>query len=131
MNQQHKGFTLRTYSRFPAKMSMVYMGQDFAGQGIVCELSRVGCRILGIFPVVPGETLSVRISLSTRENPLFIEQATVQWVKGLEFGVAFEHLDEREANRLQRTLDEFLGSGSYSGLPAPSPNGEAAPRWPL
>ncbi len=35
---------------------MLYMGKDFAGQGAIRELSRVGCRILGNYPVTPGET---------------------------------------------------------------------------
>jgi len=44
---------------------MMYLGQDFTGQGIVRELSRVGCRVLGNDPVVAVETMSVRISLPT------------------------------------------------------------------
>jgi len=61
--------------------------------------------------------LSVRISLPTCQKSLVIKQVTVKWVKGLEFGVAFEHLDEREVERRRRMLDDLLGSGSYSGLP--------------
>ena len=125
MNQPREGFVLRSYSRLPVRTSLMYLGQEFAGQGIVCDLSRVGCRILGNYPVVFGETMSLRISLPTCPNPLFIERATVQWITGLEFGVAFGLLDAREADRLQRLLDELLGSGSYSGLPALSPKGEA------
>lgn len=124
MQQQPKGFTFRTYLRLPARMSMMYVGQDFAGQGIVRELSRSGCRIFGNYPVVAGETMSARISLPTHPKPLCIEQATVQWVKGLEFGVAFDHLEEREVDRLQCMLDDLLSSGSYSDLPARSPNAE-------
>lgn len=54
MKQQGDGFKLRTYSRFPIRTSLIYMGQDFAGQGVIRELSRVGCRILGDYPVTPG-----------------------------------------------------------------------------
>ena len=125
MTQPSGGFVLRSYTRFPVRTSMMYLGQEFAGQGIVRELSRAGCRILGNYPVVFGETMSLRISLPTCPNPLFIERATVQWITGLEFGVAFGLLDAREADRLQRLLNELLGSGSYSGLPELSPNGEA------
>lgn len=113
MSQQQR-FKLRTYSRFPAQMSMMYLGSDYAGQGMVRELSRVGCRAVGNYPVVSGDTLSIRISLPTHPKPLVINQATVQWVKGLEYGVAFDHLDEGEAGRLQEMLDEFLDRGSYS-----------------
>ena len=97
---------------------MMYLGQDFAGQGIVRELSRVGCRILGINPMVAGKTMSVRISLPTCELPL-VMQATVKWVKGLQCGMAFEQPDEWEIAQLQRMLDDLLGSGSYSGRPIP------------
>ena len=125
MNQPRGGFVLRSYSRFPVRTSMMYLGQEFAGQGIVRELSRVGCRILGNYPVVFGETMSLRIALPTSPNPLFIQRATVQWITGLEFGVAFGLLDAFEADRLQRLLDELLDSGRYSDLPIPSPEGEA------
>ncbi|MGH7181128.1 MAG: PilZ domain-containing protein [Nitrospiraceae bacterium] len=114
MNQQHKRFTPRAYARFPARMSMLYLARDFAGQGIVCEISRVGCRVLGNDPVVAGEAMSVRISLLTYPKPLVIEQATVRWVKGLEFGVAFDHLDKREAHRMECLMDELLSSKRYS-----------------
>jgi PilZ domain-containing protein len=117
MNKQNKRFTIRIYSRFPVQISMMYLGQDFAGQGMVRELSRVGCRILGNDPMVSGKTMSVRISLPTCQTPLVIEQATVKWVKGLEFGMAFEHPDEWEIAQLQRMLDDLLGSGNYSGRP--------------
>ena len=118
MKKQNKRFALRIYSRFPVQISMMYLGQDSAGQGIVRELSRVGCRVLGNDPVVAGETMSARISLPTGQKPLVIEQATVKWVKGLEFGLAFRRLHEREVHQLQRLLDELLGCGTYSGLPA-------------
>jgi hypothetical protein len=122
MKKQNKRFALRIYSRFPVQISMMYLGQYSAGQGIVQELSRVGCRILGNDRVVAGETMSVRISLPTYPSPLVIEQATVQWVKELEFGLVFEHLHPREAHRLQRLLDAILGSRSYRALPAESPD---------
>ena len=122
MNKPNKRFALRIYSRFPVQISMMYLGQYSAGQGIVQELSRVGCRILGNDHVVAGETVSVRISIPTYSSPLVIEQATVQWVKELEFGLVFEHLHPRETHRLQRLLGAILGSRSYSDLPAESQN---------
>ena len=61
-------------------------------------------------------------TIPTYPSPLVIQQATVQWVKGLEFGLVFEHLHPRETHRLQRLLDAILGSRSYRDLPAESPN---------
>ena len=118
MKKPNTRFALRVYSRFPVQITMIYLGQNSSGQGIVQELSRVGCRILGNDPVVVGETLSVQLSLPTSEKPL-VMQATVKWVKGWEFGLAFKRLHPQEADQLQRLLDELLGSGPpYSGLPA-------------
>jgi len=113
MKKLNKRFALRIYSRFPMQISMTYLGQVSAGRGIVVELSRVGCRILGNDPVIAGETLNVRIALPTSTKPLIIEQATVKWVKGLEFGVAFKHLHPLEADRLQHLLETLLGNRSY------------------
>ncbi|NWF73767.1 MAG: PilZ domain-containing protein [Nitrospirae bacterium] len=120
MKKPNKRFALRIYSRYPVQISMIYLGQDSAGEGIVQEVSLVGCRVLGNYPVVAGETLNVRIALPNSPRPLIIEQATVQWVKGLEFGIAFGRLAKREADQLQRLLDALLEAGSYSGRPAGS-----------
>jgi PilZ domain-containing protein len=118
MKKQNKRFALRVYSRFPVQMSMVYQGPHSAGRGIVLEISRVGCRILGTEPVLAGETMSLKLSLPTSQKPMVIEQAIVKWVKGLEFGIAFKHLPMKEANELQRLLEELLGSGPNRGVPA-------------
>ena len=119
---KNKRFALRIYSRYPVQISMIYLGQDSAGQGMVQEISLVGCRILGNEPVVVGENLSVRIALPNSPKPMIVEKAIVQWVKGLEFGIAFGHLDKREADQLQRLLDALLESGSYRGRSAGSLN---------
>ena len=83
MKKPNKRFALRVYSGFPVQISMAYLGQNSPGQGIVLELSRVGCRICGNEPVIAGETLSVHLFLPISQKPLFIEQATVKWAKGV------------------------------------------------
>src|SRR5574341_1259964 len=113
MKQQHDGFVVRRYSRFPIHTTMMYLGKDFAGQGILRELSRVGSRMLGNYPVMPGEVLSLRISLPMQSAPVCITHARVKWVDGLEFGVAFGLLDERAAADLQQLFGELLNSGNY------------------
>jgi len=119
MKKQNKRFAHRVYSGFPIQISMRYLGENSPGQGVVLELSRVGCRIHGNEPVVAGETLSLHFFLPISQKPLLIEQATVKWVKGWEFGLAFKRLQHQEAAQLQRLLDELLGSGPpHSGVPA-------------
>ena len=70
--------------------------------------------------MVVEKTLSVRLLLATSQQSLFIGRATVQWVKGLECGLAFKQLPPREADRLQQLLEELLESGSYNGPAAGS-----------
>ena len=122
MKKQNKRFAIRVYSRFPVQITLIYRGRYSAGQGIVQELSRVGCRILGNDPVFAGETLRVQLSFPTSEQPLIIEQATVKWVKGLEFGLAFKRLQPREADQLQHLLEALRDKGSYRGRSAGSQN---------
>jgi hypothetical protein len=120
VKESGEGFAFRTYSRFPTRTPILYMGKDFAGQGAMQDLSSIGCCILGSYPVFPGETLSLRISHHTHPDPLVIEQVEVRWVKGFEFGVSFGSLDNRAADRLHRLLDEALDCRSYTELPSPS-----------
>ena len=109
MKKQNKRF-----AQYPVPISIIYRGQDSAGQGVVSELSRVGCRISGNDPVVAGETLSIGLSHHLSQPPMFIEQAIVKWVKGLEFGLAFKQLQPRQADQLQRLIEALLHTGSSS-----------------
>ena len=109
MKKQNKRFALRIESQFPVAISVLYVGQTSAGEGIVLNLSCAGCRILGSAPVATGEIMRVEITPPTSEKPLVL-QATVKWVKELEFGLAFKGLHEQEVYHLQRLLDELLGT---------------------
>lgn len=107
----NKRFALRVDSRLPGQITMIYLGRNSAGQGMVQELSQVGCRIVGNDRdrVVAGDTVKVQLSSPTSKHPLIIERAIVKWVKGREFGVAFQQLPRRVADRLQRLLEGLLG----------------------
>ena len=105
-----KRFALRIHSPFPLPISITYGGQRSAGEGIVQELSRVGCRILGNGPVEEREALRIQISCPASQ-PLVIEQAIVKWVKGLEFGLAFKRLVPRDVAALPHLLETLLNGG--------------------
>ncbi|MBX3325183.1 MAG: PilZ domain-containing protein [Nitrospira sp.] len=122
MHTLNKRFVHRIYSRFLVHFPMMYLGQTVTGQGIVLDLSLVGCQALSNTPVSESTPLSVRLALPSYQEPLVIERATVKWVKGLEFGIAFEHHDERERVRLREVLDELLASRRYSGLTTAAPH---------
>lgn len=116
MNTLTKTFVQRSYARFLVQFPMMYLGQTVSGQGIVRGLSLAGCQALGNAPANAGQMLSVRLTLPNDQKPLLIKRATVKWVKGLEFGLTFDHLDEQQTIRLQRVIEEQLAQRYYSGL---------------
>ena len=57
-----------------------------------------GCRIESPVPVAPGFSLELRIHVPDLEWPIMIEAASVQWVSGLMFGLAFFRLKEASSS---------------------------------
>src|SRR6476660_3171033 len=82
------------------------------GLGLTHDLSLCGCRIESPFPVAPGFSLELRIHVPDLEWPIMIEAASVQWVSGLMFGLAFFHLKEGDRQRLGQVVKGLLEGGS-------------------
>ena len=74
------------------------------GTGIMLDLSMGGCRIESPILVVPGFSLELRIHVPDIEWPLMIEAASVQWVAGQTFGLAFLRMTETEQKRLGEVI---------------------------
>ena len=84
------GFTFRKYQRFKESVPVRYHGHGSAGEGLLIDLSLNGGRIKGKMPVSEGMVVELNIPLPGDPEPLVIEQASVQWVRGLEFGIEFK-----------------------------------------
>ena len=74
------------------------------GMGNMLDLSTGGCRIESPVLVVPGMSLELRIYVPHVVWRLLIEAATVQWVSGQTFGLAFFRVTETERQRLDQIL---------------------------
>jgi hypothetical protein len=85
------------------------------GIGLTHDLSLGGCRIESPVPVVPGFSLELHIHVPHLEWPILIEAASVQWVSGLMFGLAFFRLKEDERQRLEQLINHLMKSESTSG----------------
>src|SRR6185295_6120906 len=85
------------------------------GLGLTHDQSLGGCRIESPFPVAPGFSLELRIHVPDLEWPIMIEAASVQWVSGLMFGLAFFRLKESERQRLEELLKDLTESESTAG----------------
>ena len=64
-----------------------------------------------------GDSIAAAEAAATGSESMIFdssEQATVKWVKGLEFGVAFKHIHPLHTDRLKHLLETLIGDGSYS-----------------
>jgi hypothetical protein len=83
---------------------------NLEGMGTMLDLSTGGCRIESPVVVEPGVLLELRIFAPDIEWPLMIEAASVQWVSGHTFGLAFFRMTETEGQRLQQVIYDLLES---------------------
>jgi hypothetical protein len=84
------------------------------GTGIMLDLSSGGCRIESPVTVEPGVSLELRIYAPDIEWPLMIEAASVQWVSGQTFGLAFFRITNTEQQRLGQVIHALMGGETRS-----------------
>lgn len=77
------------------------------GTGVILDLSMGGCRIESPITVEPGVSLKLSVAVPGFNWPLMIEAASVQWVKGEVFGLAFFQLRETERQRLEQVINDL------------------------
>jgi hypothetical protein len=93
------------------------------GTGLVLDLSPGGCRIESPVTVEAGMSLELRIHVPDFEWPLMVEAASVQWVSGQTFGLAFFRIRGTELERLGqliRALTEGQEGSTESARPRPT-----------
>ena len=85
------------------------------GAGIMLDLSTGGCRIESPVLMVPGFSLELRIHVPDIEWPLMIDAASVQWVSGQIFGLAFVRITDSEQQRLGQVISDLMEDESMAG----------------
>lgn len=75
--------------RIPFQGSISYLTPEIMAKGLVIDVSREGLRIESQDPVHVGMRLALVLYLSNDQEPVMIEDATVQWAIGTHFGVKF------------------------------------------
>ena len=94
----------RTYHRFPLFYPVIFGGTPFVGEGILTNLSLMGCSVLCDREVLCGSDLRVSVMLPNQTRALSIELGTIKWVRGHLFGVEFLRLPLEARQRLNSTL---------------------------
>ena len=84
------GFVMRKKDqRLNKLVSVRYLRDGIAGEGIIKDLSLNGSYMTGNAPVSVGMALALQMFVPGDPEPLRIDRAIVVWVKGSEFGVEF------------------------------------------
>jgi hypothetical protein len=113
----------RIYHRFPLFYPVIFGGAPFVGEGILSNLSLMGCSVVCDREVLCGSDVRVSVLLPNQTPALSIDLGTIKWVQGNQFGVEFLRLPLEARQRLNRTLRieliELLKTrSSRSELPA-------------
>ena len=78
------------------------------GIGTMLDLSMGGCRIESPVIVELGVSLELRIYAPDIEWPLMVNAASVQWVSGQTFGLAFFWITDAEKHRLGQVINVLM-----------------------
>lgn len=98
---------LRKYPRFRVQFRSTFSGDQVDGEGQVVDLSRGGCKIESDSSVPSGTALELRLYLPDLDWPMRVEQASVKWARGREFGLEFLRLLPVEEEKLHRVVKDL------------------------
>ena len=102
------GFVLRKGQRLKTFATVRYRGDGIAGEGIIKDLSLSGSYITGNRPVSIGMVLALHIFVPGDPELLLIERATVKWAKRNKFGVDFDNLQPKMAERIAQVISTLV-----------------------
>ncbi len=83
--------------RLPVSYPAMYCVVSAVGEGVITNLSALGCTIETDEPLPEERSMALRLLLPDRSESLPIELAQVRWVKGRKAGLEFTRVD-RTAN---------------------------------
>ena len=98
---------LRKTARLRVEFRSAFSGEHIEGEGKVLDLSMDGCRIESDMSVQKDDVLALRIHAPQFDYPIQIEQATVRWTKGKEFGLEFMRVFPDGLKQLHRLITDL------------------------
>jgi hypothetical protein len=107
MPVHEKTWKNRCVPRVPLQAAINYFTPELIGRGLVIDVSREGLRVESQDPVHVGMRLALVLYLSNEQEPVMIEDATVQWARGTHFGVKFA----KWSSNAEATLANFFWTG--------------------
>jgi len=106
----------RQHPRVSAQVKSLLRANSHEVEGETIDLSLGGARIESDLVVQPGKHIVVKLVLPGLEEPIYIDQAQVQWIHDNTFGVRFLEIQQEELDELEQLIDECiaLDEGGHS-----------------
>jgi hypothetical protein len=130
MDVNEKAWTDRCVPRIPLQASISYLTPEIMAKGLVIDVSREGLRIESPDPVQIGMRLALVLYLSNDQEPVMIEDATVQWAIGTHFGVKFVKWSTNAKARLNTFFWTGIQEKCQSLLHLMTETAKASPQAP-
>lgn len=97
----------RMQPRFTTQFRSTFSKDQEEGQGRTLDLSIGGCKIESETMARQGAKFECRLHIPDLDWPLRIDEATVRWVEGKTFGLAFTRMRPEEKLKLKQLLDRL------------------------
>jgi c-di-GMP-binding flagellar brake protein YcgR len=98
----------RYAERVPIGHRVSYSGTEGArivtGEGVLKDLSKTGCKILGSAMSSLGSSLTLDLYLEDGLAPLCLTGGTISWIERASFSVRFPNLSAEERKRIQEVV---------------------------
>lgn len=101
----------RIQPRFTTQFRSTFSSTHEEGHGRALDLSQGGCKIESEMTVAEGRSFECRLHIPGLDWPLRIDEATVRWVDGKTFGIAFTRLRPEEQDKLKIVIENLEHGG--------------------
>ena len=98
----------RQHRRVPAQVKSLLRANSHEVEGQTVDLSVGGARMESDLVVQPGKQIVVKLIVPGIAEPVFIEQAQVQWIHDQTFGIKFVEIRQRELDELEQLIEDCI-----------------------
>jgi hypothetical protein len=98
----------RQYRRVPAQVKSLLRANSHEVEGQTVDLSVGGARMESDLVFHPGKPIIVKLILPDVAQPVFIEQAQVQWIHDQTFGIKFLEVRQQELDELEQLIEDCI-----------------------
>jgi len=98
----------RQHRRVPAQVKSLLRANSHEVEGQTVDLSVGGARMESDLVVQPGKQIALKLIVPGRPQPVFIDQAQVQWIHDQTFGVQFVDIRQQGLDELEQLIEECI-----------------------